>query len=1096
MQNLSNLIPELVNNILNLYTRAWTFTDDKIPILAFSESVIRFCKLLTTIHLSHGSLDDRGLRRIVQNAREPREKAPADQFGAFPSKAEITRILFRAFPSPVPEDGLPVADRTVILAGISSVLSDLGYHRKKALVLKELSSALLPALVKARKDGAAEMGVHPAASLVALTATVGNAVSRYSDGHTGDSEHGVRDFLTLICKEYGIVLSDSPTSDDRSNVIYGRKEQTDSDEPSVFVAYDTNDGIVTRAVKQASMSFFGAQQLKLDVLRACINVCEALPDLGGVLRFSADTLRLAGSGIAPGPESDNGSPSLPLEDQVRLANNISRTISASQQLGIESPEAEYWDEFLVRGIELAELTPSKRPTSHARAELEIANTAQTQILSNPFIYNPFGNKTASKAIDSTHVADEDIMFRVTLQNLYDFDLEIEGIRIESHGVPMESPPVNTIIGPYRTQTMGLKGRPSKAGSLHVTGCVAKIKGCRERRFPLFAEPWSLKLDASTKPQTILNSIALHEPASSDLRDGIIDLIRLGPRPSSLRLNVIDAQPNVVLKSLSLPQFAVMLLEGETKTFTATLQNLSSSIPVDLILISFKDSTTSQLQSALSNKDLTPAELYELEVSAAHNPSFKWLRPASDPEPSMTPGGATTFSVEVFGRPGLSHGSIQIDFAYIGVPRSEIPSQFYTRQLLIPLAVTVNASVDLTRNDLTPFTGRFAWQNRQRQSRPPSTTSSTSSTPEIRTRRSFSYRKSIDDNRFGALLSRLGLHSQDQEYVLLLLDLRNSWPSVLTTSIQVRQTNQCSNDEPPNPDIWKRAYTVHETLQPGHTSRLVLVMPCLYVSNPYAPIPSFNQSTKRQYVVSASKEVSTEAELSTRESFWYREELLKLIRGTWREDSTGRSGSINLRSLRLSTRMVSALKLEDLAIRCSIHPSSSPSTPIASSRIKQASLNLFTIPTSTFVSLRIHLHNRSSRPIYPLLRLQPLVRHQPHHVALDLSKRFVWNGLLQRVLPVLTAKSTMQVKVEFCVLNGGEYEIGAAVEEVKIPEAEIGESEHGKREVEDVVLQDWEQGKRERRIWYAREPCVLIAEEAQDVEESEREDSKYLLTKSP
>lgn len=1074
-QDLTGLIPDLINNILNLYVRAWTFTDDKIPALVFSESTIRFCKLLTIIRVSHGVLDDEGLGQIVLNAQIS-QQAPVDKPIPFPSKSQISAILFRACPSPYPDDALPILDRTVILAGISSVLSDLGYGRKKALVLKELASVLLPALVQARKDGAAEMGVHPAASLVALGAAFGNATSHHSDSCFGDSEYGLRGLLITICRVYRILIPAPPEMEDAAARKHLGNDQMSSEWLS---AYDSDDSIITRIVEQASTSLYGAQQLKLDVLRACINICEALPDLGGVLRFSADTLRTAGSGIAPGPDSDNGSPALPIEDQVRLANNITRTLSASQQLGLGSLEAEYWDEFVVRGIELAETEPSKNPIRHAKVELDTAGTAQAQAVKNPFIYNSFSNKTATNTQEPILVAGEEIMFRATLQNLYDFDLEIESIELESDGVPFESLPISAIIGPYRTQTMGLKGRASSSGSLHITGCVVKIKGCRERRFPLFVEPWFLKVDVKTKPYDILTSTSSYEATFSESQIDTDGIKRYGPATSSLRLNVLDFQPIVALKSVSLPQSAAMLLEGETKTFTVTLQNLSPTVPADLLLIAFQDSIASQLQSALSNKDLSLAELYELELAVTRNQNFKWLRTAADPEPIIKPGGSTTISVEIYGRPGLSYGTLQIDSAHLGAPISEAPPQFYTRQLLVPLAVTVNASIDLLRNDIAPLTSDFAWRNQQRHSQAPSTSSSTSSTPETRIRPSISHRKSRDDNRFRSLLSRLGLHSPDQEHVLLFLDLRNSWPNLLTTSIQVRQINTASNDPPSTSDAWKRAYTVHETQQPGHTSRLVLILPRLYVSNPHVPIPSLNPSTKRQYVVSASRDASREAELAARETFWYREELLKHVRATWREDSTGRSGAINLRSLHLSLRMVTTLKLEDLAVRFTVHRSAHPSSPSPSPKIDQTSLNSFTVPTSAFLTLRTHIYNRSSQPIHPLLRLQPLLRHQPHNIALDLSRKFVLNGLLQRVLPMLEAQSTTEIDIGFCVLSEGKYEVGASVEEVESLDTAAGRKKNGEETTEDFALKSWTHGKGERRVWYASEPCVLVAEDGRD-----------------
>ncbi|KAL8827083.1 MAG: hypothetical protein Q9191_003398 [Dirinaria sp. TL-2023a] len=914
VQNLLNLLPELVNNILSLYTRAWTYTDDKVPAISYSETVVRFCKLMTVIQHSHGLLDDRGLRRVVLNADLVVDRIALERARPFLTKGEIMTTLFRAFPNPNSGGTLPIADRIAILAAISSVLSELGYQRKNALVLKELAAALLPALVQARKDGAAQMGVHPAASLIALSAAVGNATPRLADDRIGNTEHGLRNFLGMICQRYGIILA-GPTTLDAD----GKDNCANVDHGGTLPSYDSDDNIIARAVQQASGASFGAQQLKLDVLQACINICEALPDLGGVLRFSADTLRTAGSGVAPGQESSDGSPALPIDDQVRLANNISRTLNAGQQLGLAALEAEYWDEFLVRGIELPDLSTRKIPMLHAKSELEVASTTKAQAVKNPFIYNPFGDRTASNRSEPTVVSGENVVLRVTVQNLYDFDLEIESIELESKGIPFESSPVSTIVGPYRTQTMGLKGVPSAAGTAFITGCIAKIKGCRERRFPLFAEPWTLKLDTKTRIQGLTAMHVAEEETATESLSSFLDPRKHGPVISSLRLSVIEAQPNVSFKSMSLPQSAVMLLEGESKTFTVTLQNISSQVPADLVLISFTDSTASQLQAALSNKDLTLAELYELELSATQNQSFQRVQTASDLEPAIDPGGTFTFEVRIYGKPGLSHGTIQTDFAYLGVPRAEVKDRFYTRQLKIPLAVTVNASVDLLRNDLIPFTSDFVWRNQQRGSQPPSSSSSASSTPENRRHSSASTKKSNQDNKFSSLLSRLGIHSQEEEHVLLLLDLRNSWPNLVTTSVEVLR-----NPSKPSSDTSKRAYTLHETMQPGHTSRLVLILPRLYISNPHAPIPSLNKATKRQYVVSATRATSPEAELAAREAFWYREELLKRIRATWREDSTGRTGTINLRSLRLSARMVSALKLDDVGIRFSVLPSSSSS----------------------------------------------------------------------------------------------------------------------------------------------------------------------------
>lgn len=1028
---------------MNLYARAWTFTEDKLPQLAFSESTIRFTKLLALINLAGGVLDDDGLRQIVCKADSIRVRNWSLRSTKFLTKAELTTILFRAFPGPSTSSVVPIEDRTMILAAMASVLSELGYHRKKALVLKELLSALIPALVQARKEGAAEMGFHPAASLASLNATVEAANPHDADTEQG-FESGLQSFLTLICHVYGISPFPSIGSGNQDS-----KERRSSSRAE----YDLPDAIIARIVQQGALKSFGGQHLKLDVLRSCINVCEAVLDLGGVLRFSAEMLRTAGSGIAPGPDSNGGSPTLPIEDQARLASNISRTVSIARQVEKPNLEAEYWDEFLVRVIEHVEADIAKVPMPHAKADLEAVKAIDTNEKKNPFIYNPFMKSASSNLPEALLVAQEDAVFRVTLQNLYDLDIEIERISLESRGLPFDSSLQSTFIGPYGTHTIVIAGIPRKAGSLRITGCKVKVKGCRERSFPIFNKAWTPKADIKiSRPVLGLNHIDKALPVSDGSESGREKKPLDMPRPSIsfLGMNVIEAQPRVFLKSISLPQSAIMLLEGGTERFQITLEN-TSAVAVDMLFLSFTDSTTSQLRPSSTEKEPSASEMYELEYASLNKRSFQWRRAGGDENIRIEPRAEKTLEIEVLGKPGLSFGTIQVNYGHLGDVSKESNDQFYTRQITIPLAITVNASVELVRNDLTPFTNDFAWQNkRRRQLALPKTGG-----PSNSRRESPVSSNPIPPNRFQSLLTRVGLNAQEESHCLLLLDLRNSWPSPLTISIQIRSspTKPQSSTEP-----WERAYTVHEPIQPGHTSRVLLLIPRIYIVNSHVPIPSLAPDAKRrQFIVSTAPKPTPEAELAIREAFHYREALLSYVRATWEEDSTHRTGSINLRALHLTTRMVSALRLDDLEIALSIQPSSS--TFSTSSKVEQISTTKYIIPTSDFFTLRTTLTNRSPHPIHPLLRLQPALKDQPHNIALDISRKFLWNGVLQRALPALAPGERRVVDVDFAVLCRGVFEIGAVVEEVQVLEREAAAGLGGELE---------------RRVWGLREGCVLVA----------------------
>ena len=1059
LQNLCSLLPDLVNNILHLYVRAATFTADQVPQIAFSESTIRFAKLLATVEYSHGTLDDRGLQAIVLNVDNRKSSPlPSSQLASFSTKADIAAVLLRALPSPGTERLLDIKDRVNILVGISSVLAKLGYHRKKAFLLRELMILLLPALVQSRKDSAAELGVHPAASLSSFDLAGQGIGLEEILGRSDGLDSGIQGFLALICEVYGVVLSENK---DPQKAVGADDVTTDTLDPETVVS------IADRALKHAAIRYFGDIKLKIDILRSCISLCEALPDLRGVLRFSGDLLRTAGSGTAPGA-GGGGSPILPAEDQARLLSNITRTVSAGKKLGLDHLEAEYWDEFMVRDVMITKVSPLKSPKAQSRSLLD---SSGNEVKEGPFIYNPFLSKPASGEMDLVLIAEEEAIFSVLCQNVYDFDIEIEWIRLDTSGVVIQTLAKSIIIGPCRTLLVQLAGRPKTSGKLVVNGCLAKVRGCRERRFPLFREHWNgiHERKLKTLARTIMKS-AEERPSSSASAPGYgatpwpPDMS--GPLASTFEVNVIEAQPNMVLKGMSLPQSAIMLVEGETRSFHITLANISPTTPVDLFLLSFSYSMPAVHQSALANKELSAAELYDIEFATYRKDACKWRRQNKDANPMIPPGRELSLEIEVLGKAGLTQAAIHINYGYLGIPKSQVKDGFYTRQVVIPITITVNASVELTRNDFLPFTGDFAWLNQQRKSTPKD---SNQSTPTDRRSRAISRPISKSENRFQSLLERLGLGNQGCDHCLLLLDFRNTWPKPLSISVQVREKTTAQH--PSASDLWKRAYTVHEVIQPGHTSRLVLLLPRITLSNPYAPIPSLHPGTKRQFIHSAMKSKDAEGERLARETFWLREEVLKLMRASWTEDGTGRTGDIELRSLRLTPRMIDAIKLEEMGIDLAISSNSDDA-----SQVMQLARSTFRVRVDSFLTLTTTITNRLSQPIHPLLRLQPSLRHQPYNIALDLGRKFAFNGALQHALPVLGPGESRDVEMGVVWLCRGDFEIRAMLEEVRVWKDEFRSSTANPKadavaEIAELDVKGLLE-RTERRVWYCRDSCLV------------------------
>ncbi|KAI0839996.1 Trs120-domain-containing protein [Hypoxylon sp. FL0890] len=999
LRHLQNVLPELLERIVGLYSR---ISGEQLPPLPLSQSIIRFCSLLTSIHLCDGKLEKESLERIVLGKLSTKALTSSPRLTIAPPRTQIATLLFKAFPSSAPEL-LTTVDRAIILSGIATILGSLGFHRKKAMVVRELVSVLIGGLVEARTRGAAEVGIHPAAGLVAL-----NAVNGHGNGAgglelgEGDIEHGIDAFLGSLCKTYGVVNFDDG--------IRGSSDEFRQ-------VSDTDEKVIARIQSQSSARQFGIRNVKLNILRACINFSEALPDFNGVLRFSSDLLRTAGSGVAPGPRREDAAPIITRDEQIRLLTNISKTAGLSQRLGLEHLSAEFWDEFLVRGITLDPLPPTRIPIPHSKTVLPGVTTARTSQDVNPFIYNPFMRTPDKAAVERTLVAGEAGTFRVTLQNPYEIDVDIESIKLDVEGADFESSITSTIVGPYRTQILKLTGTPKAAGSLKITGAIVKVRGCRERRFPIFPQPWAP--DTQTKIKGI-GLAALEQNKKLPFP---------GPplKPDSIGLSVISAQPVVVIKSTSLFQSSVMILEGERQVFSVTLQNLSPTTPADLLLFSFQDSTQGPLQTALTSRDATPAELYEYELILARKQALK-LRKIDDSKRYIAPGGTATFDFEILGKPGLTNGTIQVDYAHLGVPQSEISEQFHTRQVCLDLTITVNASVDLARMDVLPIQGEVP--------------------KPIWTR--------LGANGVEEEESSLS----DEKHCLLLLDLRNAWPSDMQVCLKADD-----------------GIMIQEHILPGNTNRVIFPVQRVYIDDPHASIPALNPSRQQQFVVSSSK-ITPEIERGNREAFWYREKILEKLSGTWKTLSgPSREGSIELRGLRLAPRMIEAIKIDEVGIDISVED------PEAEDSSKEG--NGYTIYTDEFAQIKVVVTNRTHEPIYPTLRLMPSLCHRPLNVALDFTRRFAWNGTLQQALPLIEAKSSTEVVMGVIPLCRGEFDISASVEETQLwtpteekekekeGEGEIGKEKEGvvRRERSDTeIMMDAVLGAKERRVWHSRRPC--------------------------
>jgi hypothetical protein len=148
-------------------------------------------------------------------------------------------------------------------------------------------------------------------------------------------------------------------------------------------------------------------------------------------------------------------------------------------------------------------------------------------------------------------------------------------------------------------------------------------------------------------------------------------------------------------------------------------------------------------------------------------------------------------------------------------------------------------------------------------------------------------------------------------------------------------------------------------------------------------------------------------------------------------------------------------------------------------VEQTGRSRFRVKTDDLLTLNVTVHNRSSRPIHPLLRLQPSLRHQPNNIALDLTRRLVWTGMLQQALPILASGESTNASIGVTVLCRGEYEFGASVEEARLLRPSFDDDgDSAARYNDDGIIDTFGADVvRRRRIWHAKGLCIIHASDS-------------------
>lgn len=757
---------------------------------------------------------------------------------------------------------------------------------------------------------------------------------------------------------------------------------------TLFVIY----GINSEPESSSRDAFFHAlsnwTSLQIQVLRLALKIGENLPDKSLLLKVSSLLLT-------------RYTHCLPPDDQIKLRNKIDDILANNR--GLVTP---YWDPFLVRRVKFissksrGKLIPiSDRPDG----------SGDSQGSGTPF-FDPYAKKNIDPTKIPTLIAEDIYQLKVTLQNPFAFEVEINDILIVSEGVQLEtiksliqiatelltyvSTPsyqnasgifnnklrqngngkklsattttmsqvasahsVHTlIIPPNSSEKFLISFKALSSGNTRITGFDISVGNCQSQFFRIVDKEkfdYTIKLSPETKEFD--SSTSTLDQLVHNLHDGDMNSINSRVSIHLLPLLIIPPQPSLTLLDILASNGCLMLLEGEKHEVSVTLTN-NSSEPINYLSFSFWDSTVEFINKKLTNTNLSAVEIYELEWHLLKFKPFKILNKDIIGE-NIEPGKNVELKCELTSRKFMNELKIVLDYAHKCAKESTV----FLKNLDIPLNVSVMPSIDVVGCDIFPV-------------------------------------MSLLDKVPPGLQKVVEYSQKGDDYCLLVLDLRNSWSEKLLCHLKYED------------------FEVSEPIQAGKTLRIVI--PVKRISPDVSqPIPSLRN---KQFVKNYN--ITEEEEKQMKKLFWLRYSILEKLLGSW--NLANREGVIDLRAIRLTSKMAHMFVYEKVHIsNVILKDNGKPVDRVG---------NSYNLSLDEFYVLKSSIVNDSKDTILGIMRHLPLPLHGASpgttlRPLVSIDKKMLINGTLQNKFHEIKPGEKLELEVSFVIIERGEFEWGTVLD---------------------------------------------------------------------
>lgn len=1006
-------IPEFIRlistRVLFYYQLITHDYENLVPDIVYVETLLRSVKFMTTLYLGGNELNTSVLQSIIKSRplhKDFRSDKPEGTIGFL--KREILAEVSKIFTIQLTDFNL--SDQCNIYCALASIYSDLGLQRKKASILQVLLVALCLKLEPINQNAAVS--------------------------------------LEKVANRGNILVVEA-----NRNEIFSLRNIFEH----LFCVYQINSETEKSTYQAGNRSQSNWTTLQLSVIKLCLKVADTVGDKTYLAKLYILLLT-------------RYCHCLPIHDQCKLKENLNVLALSGDEGAVELP---YWDPFLVRRVKLVNYKGKDELISfqeHERKSDTINLDAPQNLKRNNAsdntalaVFNPFEKKPQPLNIkDKLLIENEVHHLKVKLQNPYSFEVDITDLDITSgnpasvvtlknsikpldslplgakspagmnllsklnyttsnvSGIPKKSlsSPLNegrelsesthgevlVRIPPKSIQQVIVPFRPLSVGDLVIEGFQLTILGSRPQFFRIidretFAAPDRIKSWHFGSPQKDMGHTV--DNLIENLEQSHIDS-RVSAR--SLNLIVVPSQPVLSLSSLLMTNNSALILEGERMQFSVTLQNQSNT-RINYLSFSFWDSTIDSLSLRLQQVNakgysLSATDVYEIEWLLLKCKPFKILNKEEILKNCkvINPGDDIKIEYEVTGKRGMNDLKIILEYSN---KISNDSLKNFVKHIEVPVTFAVAPSLEVAGFDVLPLlTSSIDGFS--------SDSLASTSYPNLRGIREWILEKK-DYINFS-------------EYCLMVLDLRNSWKELLDINLSVSF---------PGLDD----FTISAEIPSWRTMRFFL--PKKKVSSNELDwkkhIPSLRQ---KQYVKDYL--MSEEENLAMRKLHWLRLHVLDVVKGSWSTTPSSRkprSGNVELRSIRLSTRVANMLTVPDISLQHFVLRESECDIPLVSSAAHVS------LAVEEFYTLKTIIVNNSLQEVVGILRHLPMPLTSVLSASsnegfamstmmnqISVGRRILLNGMFQHhIAESIKPGEFREIYISFTILERGEYEWGSILD---------------------------------------------------------------------